>query len=373
MKNFEKVAILVVDDNDQVRSLLTSVLKNLGVGTVYKAKEGGDAIELIKSLPQDYTKKGGCPIDLIISDWVMSPVDGISLLRWVRHHPDTPNPFLPFAMISALSDASKIERARDLGATHFFAKPFSVESITAHLCSILTTGRVFVRTENFFGPDRRRRNITTGRQTDRRKGSAADRKPDAEKTEEEKAADAKRKEIVKKQEEAKKVDRFFVPSIIKDKSKENYAPDENCELVDEYIMKKVKDDLEDQEQEFLKACAKYIKSLDLDSSAALELELSRRRPNFSRINAIAHELRGLGGIFEYQLIAIVAQSLYDLTSIYDLSDECLTLVRDHINTFKAIARDNIKGMGGEVGRELIDTLESANRRFLDNNRKTIGA
>lgn len=361
MKNFEKIAILVVDDNNQVLSLLTSVLKHLGVGTVYKAKEGGDAIELIKSLPADYTKKGGCPIDLVISDWVMSPVDGISLLRWVRHHPDTPNPFLPFAMISALSDTSKIQRARDLGATHFFAKPFSVESITAHLCSILTTGRVFVRTENFFGPDRRRRDITTGRQTDRRKGTAADRKPVKE----------VKKEVVPADD--KKVDRFFVPSIIKDKSRENTKPDESCELVDEFVMNKVKEEMESQEQEFLKACAKYIKSLDLDSTAALELDLPRRRPNFNRINAIAHELRGLGGIFEYQLIAIVAQSLYDLTSIYDLSDECLGLVRDHINTFKVIARENIRGMGGDIGRELIDTLESANRRFLDgNNHKIMG-
>lgn len=360
MKNFEKIAILVVDDNQQVLSLLTSVLKHLGVGVVYKAKDGGDAIELIKSLPEDYTKKGGCPIDLIISDWVMSPVDGISLLRWIRHHPDTPNPFLPFIMISALSDSSKVQRARDLGATHFLAKPFSVESITAHLCSILSTGRVFIRTENFFGPDRRKRDIKAGLKADRRTGSPADRKE----------TPTEKKEIAEN--DTKKVDHFFVPSIIKDKSKENTKPDEHCELVDEFVMSKVKEEMESQEAEFLKALHKYIKSLDIDSTAALELEIARRRPNFNRINAIAHELRGLGGIFEYQLIAIVAQSLYDLTSIYDLSDECLGLVRDHINTFKVIARENIRGMGGDIGRELIDALEAANRRFLEGGNKKIG-
>jgi len=40
------------------------------------------------------------------------------------------------------------------------------------------------------------------------------------------------------------------------------------------------------------------------------------------------------------------------------------LIRNHIDTMKAVLRDNIKGNGGAVGEELVAELKRANAQFL---------
>lgn len=338
-KNFDKITLLLVDDSDQVRDLITSILRCLGIGEVLKARDGGEAIEILKTHPLDHRKPGGCGIDLIISDWLMSPVDGISLLRWVRQHHASPNPFIPFVMISGICDTEKITRARDLGANGFLAKPFSVDAITTRLQTLLTNENIFVKSDNFFGPDRRKKNIEDY-EIDRRN----------------------------KFDQSQKIRKYRVASIVPKKLKKIIdGTSDKHSVVDPQIMRDIRQALSKQTNDFIDVVLKYVHLLESDCKAALNLEDFKRKPFFKRLNSIAHELRGLGGIFDYPLIAIVAQSLYDLTSIHDLSDDCLKLIKDHIDSFKVILRSNIKGMGGNIGRELIDALDIANQRFIHRN------
>ena len=339
VKSFKDITILLVEDSDQVRGLITSILRCLGIGEVLKARDGGEAIEVLKTYPQNHSKPGSCGIDLIISDWLMSPVDGISLLRWVRQHQASPNPFMPFIMISGICDTEKITRARDLGGNGFLSKPFSVDAVTGHLQRLLTNENTFVKTDNFFGPDRRKRALETYN---------IDRRGPLDKPEQ--------------------VKKYRILSVMPKKNQKttNESSDE-YPIVDPQIMREIRKELAKQTQGFLDVVLKYIHLLESDCKSSANLEESKRKPFFERLNSTAHELRGLGGIFDYPLVAIVAQSLHDLTSIHDLSDDCLGLIKDHINSFKAILRLKINGMGGDIGRELIDALDAANQRFIHRN------
>ena len=102
-------------------------------------------------------KAGVLSVDLIISNWQMSPVDGMILLRWVRRHADSPNRFVPFIMLSGHSGPASVAEARDMGATEFVTKPFSVQTLAQRIQMVIERPRQFVHTGDYFGPDRRRR------------------------------------------------------------------------------------------------------------------------------------------------------------------------------------------------------------------------
>lgn len=156
--NFERLTVLVVEDSLFIRSLLITGLRTLGVGNVVALDHGGEAIELLKMIAIDPMIAGVQTVDIIISNWQMSPVDGMMLLRWVRRHKESPDRFVPFVLMTAYSEPARVAEARDLGVTEFLAKPFSLRAVSERLVSIIEKQRQFVHTKTYFGPDRRRRN-----------------------------------------------------------------------------------------------------------------------------------------------------------------------------------------------------------------------
>jgi CheY-like chemotaxis protein len=154
--DLERLSVLVVEDSPFIRSLLINSLKILGVGKVTTKDHGGEAIEFIKLVKTDPMKAGVMGIDVILSNWDMSPVDGMMLLRWVRRHKDSPDRFVPFIMISAYSEPERVREAREMGVNEFLTKPFTVNAIAQRLATIIMKPRQFVHTKDYFGPDRRR-------------------------------------------------------------------------------------------------------------------------------------------------------------------------------------------------------------------------
>ena len=159
MHPLQNLTILLVEDTWQIRNLLTSILAQRGIGRVIRASNGAEAIQMMKLMREDPRKAGFSNIDIILSDWVMEPVDGPMLLRWVRRHKESPDRFMPFVMISAYSDDARVEMARDLGVNEFLSKPFSVRDVARHLEAVVRDTREFCRTSMYFGPNRRRKRL----------------------------------------------------------------------------------------------------------------------------------------------------------------------------------------------------------------------
>ncbi|MBI1239798.1 MAG: response regulator [Alphaproteobacteria bacterium] len=160
--DFDRLTCLVVEDSTFMRSLIVSCLTAIGIHRVKIAEDGGDAIDLLRLTKTDPMKAGIQGVDLVISNWQMSPVDGLMLLRWIRRGADTPDRFLPVVFISAFSEPERVREARDLGATEFLTKPFSVHALAQKLTAIIDRPRQFVHTRDYFGPDRRRQTRAIG-------------------------------------------------------------------------------------------------------------------------------------------------------------------------------------------------------------------
>ena len=157
--DLERLSVLIVDDNQFMRTLLGRVLRSLNVRQIQSAADGAEAINIIKEIHSNPQKAGVQRLDLVICDWMMSPVDGVLLLKWIRRHKDSPNKFLPFIMISALSEMDKVMEARNLGANEFLTKPFSINTIAGKLTSLIDKPRNYIYTKDYLGPDRRRQQL----------------------------------------------------------------------------------------------------------------------------------------------------------------------------------------------------------------------
>lgn len=145
--SFEKLSVLVVEDNLPMTELIKSLLLVFGVGQVYCAKNGKDGFD-------SYIQHGQ---DLIITDWMMREMDGISLARLIRSSPRSKNQFVPIVMMTGFSEKRRVIQARDAGVTEFLVKPFSAKDMYRRIEEVIEHPRQFVRSDDFFGPDRRRR------------------------------------------------------------------------------------------------------------------------------------------------------------------------------------------------------------------------
>ncbi|MEQ8194717.1 MAG: response regulator, partial [Rhodospirillales bacterium] len=152
--SFERLNIFLVEDNAYIRQILESLLRQLKFGRVETASHGAEAIEYF----QNFKKiRATGEIDIVLSDLVMSPLNGLLLLRWLRTAKESPNRFMPFIMLSGAADHEYVKAARDLGVTEFMAKPFSVASMSRYLLQIIDRPRQYITTQSYFGPDRRRK------------------------------------------------------------------------------------------------------------------------------------------------------------------------------------------------------------------------
>jgi two-component system chemotaxis response regulator CheY len=144
---FDRLKVLVVDDNQHMRTLVSAVLQAFGIKAVTEASNAEDAWEIIRMQP----------CDIIFCDWVMPGMNGLELTEKIRSAPDSPNPFVPIVMLTGHTSIERVNTARDAGVNEFLAKPVSSKAILNRMVSVIEHPRPFVRTKMYFGPCRRRR------------------------------------------------------------------------------------------------------------------------------------------------------------------------------------------------------------------------
>jgi len=89
-----------------------------------------------------------------------------------------------------------------------------------------------------------------------------------------------------------------------------------------------------------------------------------RKELFEEINSIAHDMKGQGGTFGYPLMTHFADSLYSITDGRgDYNDNQIELVKSHLDAMRAVIKSRLKGDGGEIGKELTDTLDKALEKY----------
>lgn len=142
----ERLKILIVEDNQHFRTLIRSILEALGVQQIDEARDGAEAMEMLQ----------GFPADLVLVDWKMDGIDGISCVRQIRAGQGNVDRFLPVIMLTGYTEDSLVREARDAGVNGFLGKPISAKSLFSRIVSVMEGPQVYIETASYFGPDRRR-------------------------------------------------------------------------------------------------------------------------------------------------------------------------------------------------------------------------
>lgn len=150
---FKEINLLIMEEHPFMADLVSSMLKAFGVGKVYQTC---DIEQAQKILNDNITGPNKNSIDFIITDLLPPGNEGLSLLKWVRHHENRGIKFMPVLFSSIYTTRQVVFRGRDLGANEILVKPFTAEKIARRLLHMIDRPRPFVKAPNFIGPDRRR-------------------------------------------------------------------------------------------------------------------------------------------------------------------------------------------------------------------------
>jgi two-component system chemotaxis response regulator CheY len=161
---FSHLRFLLIDDSVHARKILRTLLFGFGVREVREAEDGAEGLDAFLAHTPD----------IIITDWAMPIFDGIELTRMIRQPDANANPYVAIIMVTGRIDKQRVVLARDAGVTEFLVKPISARSLYQRLVSVVANPRPFIKTNTYFGPDRRRNVNPNYLGTERRIGGKAE-------------------------------------------------------------------------------------------------------------------------------------------------------------------------------------------------------
>ena len=86
----------------------------------------------------------------------MEPIDGIEMIKSIRSSNDDHLRYVPIIMLTGYSERARILAARDSGINEYLLKPVSAKMLYSRIRAVIEQPRRFVKTNSYFGPDRRR-------------------------------------------------------------------------------------------------------------------------------------------------------------------------------------------------------------------------
>ncbi len=119
------ISILVVDDIENMRKLIASMLFKLKFTKIMMAENGRDA----------WNKMQNNEFDLVIADWNMPSMSGLDLLKAIRSDPK--HATLPVLMVTAEAVKENIVAAAKHKVNGYIVKPFSPATLEAKINDIL--------------------------------------------------------------------------------------------------------------------------------------------------------------------------------------------------------------------------------------------
>ena len=115
--------ILVVDDNQGMRSFLTNILSK--EYHVIAAEDGEEAEQIIKTQA----------VKLVITDLMMPKIDGLELTQFIKSNPELD--FIPVILLTAKTAIESRLQAMQYGADEYLTKPFEPEYLRARVRNLL--------------------------------------------------------------------------------------------------------------------------------------------------------------------------------------------------------------------------------------------
>jgi two-component system chemotaxis response regulator CheY len=114
---------LIVDDSRVIRRMAADILKGLGLRTA-EAENGLKGVEFCRTTVPD----------MVLLDWNMPEMDGITCLRALRAMNLNPRPVV--VMCTTESGLSKIQEALEAGADEYIMKPYNQDVLLDKLAQV---------------------------------------------------------------------------------------------------------------------------------------------------------------------------------------------------------------------------------------------
>jgi two-component system, chemotaxis family, chemotaxis protein CheY len=113
--------LLLVDDSGTMRTIQKRCFLKLGVaeGNITEAENGRVALDKFERTA----------FDLIVTDWNMPIMDGLTLLKEIRKR----NTSVPVLMITTESERSRVVAAIQEGVSDYLVKPFTSDDLQSKL------------------------------------------------------------------------------------------------------------------------------------------------------------------------------------------------------------------------------------------------
>lgn len=113
--------VLLVDDSGTMRTIQKRCLNKLGIedGDIVEAEDGRQALEYFEKQT----------FDVVLSDWNMPNMDGLTLLKEIRQRSKD----IPIIMITTEAERARVVTAIQAGISDYLVKPFTPDGLREKL------------------------------------------------------------------------------------------------------------------------------------------------------------------------------------------------------------------------------------------------
>jgi len=333
--DLSKAHILIADGDKNMGDVLWHTLQHMGLVNLTRAKNGRDALDILKDKS----------VDLLITEWEMEHVDGLSLLQSLRRSEDPFFTMLPVLVLTGRAEKHDVELARDAGVTEFLVKPYSARTLFNRLEHIIDHPRDFIMAPNYIGPDRRRSHADDQ--------DSGERRVNAPKT--------------------LPVPPARIESTLR-KSAHRVAPEFQlrkkmglmhslASVITPELLRSAQLAIESFEDQSLKWIADDIASLERAFQMIVE-----HKTDEAVEEATSHllSIKSRAGTFNFELPSQIAFSLYSfLRNGFEPGNmQHVLVLQKHIEVMKIILSRQVKGMGGVMEQELMQGLSMLRNKLV---------
>ena len=117
--------ILIAEDNITMASALKYILQQMGYDKITETNDGSEALKLLAKNR----------FDLVIMDWALPSVSGVSLTKWMRQK--EPYRYTPVIMVTSKDQPEDVLTAVESGVNEYVLKPLDKEILRAKISKVL--------------------------------------------------------------------------------------------------------------------------------------------------------------------------------------------------------------------------------------------
>lgn len=330
----EKAHILIADRDKLMVDVLKHALTRMGLTTISTVRSGREAISMMMQKP----------VDILITEWEMSPMDGLTLIKTLRQSENAALAMLPVIMLTGRAEMRDVLEARDKGTTEFLVKPFTAKTLYDRLEHVIDFPRDFIVSDVYIGPDRRRIKKTPAEKERRKTKPITISEPNQMPT------------------KTGKTPQKIEPSFSL-RSKLSIIDGLNSVITPE-VLEQAQQQIQSFEESSLQWVARDMELLQ-ESMVALLKGGNLRMTDIIKDALLS--IKSHAGLFNFTLASSLAFSLYKFMrgKFVFGNEQHAMIAQKHVDVLKLLLAKQIKGNGSKLEQDLVEGLSQLTTKYQE--------